>query len=92
MRQVRRNSLKTLKLRNFYPLLSMFFIAVVAAAAEPANSPTLRAAPRNAETDAATYERCMKLAKQEPARRRAWRRPGTSGEGHIRPITAPPSR
>ena len=29
--------------------------------------PTVPAVPRNAEADAATYERCMKLAKQDPA-------------------------
>src|SRR5215813_2122447 len=38
----------------------------VAAAAEPAGSPAHPAAPRNAEADAATYDRCLKLAKQNP--------------------------
>src|SRR6516162_8185709 len=47
-----------------YPLLALLF--VVAAAAEPAGSPTRSAGPRNAEADAATYDRCLKLAKQNP--------------------------
>jgi tetratricopeptide (TPR) repeat protein len=37
-----------------------------AAAAEPAGSSTRPAAPRNAEAEAATYDRCLKLAKQNP--------------------------
>jgi tetratricopeptide (TPR) repeat protein len=44
-------------------LLCLMFIAT--AAAEPARSPT-RPAPRNSEADAATYDRCLKLAKQNP--------------------------
>jgi tetratricopeptide (TPR) repeat protein len=49
-------------------LLCMSFIAATSTskAAEPAGSPT-RSAPRNAEADAATYDRCLKLAKQNPA-------------------------
>ena len=47
-----------------YPLLALLFVA--AAAAEPAGSPTHSAGPRNAEADAATYDRCLKLAKQNP--------------------------
>jgi tetratricopeptide (TPR) repeat protein len=35
-------------------------------AAEPAGSPTRPVGPRNAEADAATYDRCLKLAKQNP--------------------------
>ena len=49
--------------RNAAVLLALLFPAGAAAAAEPAKSP---AAPRNAEADAATYERCLKLAKQDP--------------------------
>ena len=48
----------------FYPLLALLF--VTAAVAEPAGSPTRSAGPRNAEADAATYDRCLKLAKQNP--------------------------
>jgi tetratricopeptide (TPR) repeat protein len=40
-------------------------LIAAAAAAEPAGSPR-PAAPRNAEADAATYDRCLKLAKQNP--------------------------
>src|SRR5215469_114110 len=47
------------------PLLGLLFATV--AGAEPAKSPTRPAAPRNAEADAATYDRCLKLAKQNPA-------------------------
>jgi len=46
-------------------LLSLLAFAV-AAAAEPAGSPARLAGPRNAEADAATYDRCLKLAKQNP--------------------------
>jgi tetratricopeptide (TPR) repeat protein len=49
----------------FCPLLALLF--ATAAAAEPARSPARPAAPRNAEADAATYDRCLKLAKQNPA-------------------------
>ena len=45
-------------------VLCLLFIAT--AAAEPARSPT-RPAPRNSEAEAATYDRCLKLAKQDPA-------------------------
>src|SRR6516164_4815972 len=48
----------------FYPLLALLFVAA-AAAAEP-GSPTRSTGPRNAEADAATYDRCLKLAKQNP--------------------------
>ena len=47
----------------FWPLLAL----LLATAAEPAGSPTRPAGPRNAEADAATYDRCLKLAKQNPA-------------------------
>jgi tetratricopeptide (TPR) repeat protein len=50
--------------RIIYSLLSLWTFA--AAAAEPAGSPTRSAGPRNAEADAATYDRCLKLAKQSP--------------------------
>ena len=46
-------------------VLCLLFIATAAAAAEPARSPT-RSAPRNSEAEAATYDRCLKLAKQDP--------------------------
>lgn len=49
--------------RNFSGFLCLLLIA--SAAAEPAHSPA-RPPPRNAEADAATYERCLKLAKQNP--------------------------
>lgn len=47
-----------LKVRNCCPLLSLLFIS--AAAADPVTS-------RSPEAEAATYERCMKLAKQDAA-------------------------
>ena len=47
-----------------FPLIALLIAA--AAAAEPAGSPARPAAPRNAEADAATYDRCLKLAKQNP--------------------------
>ena len=46
------------------PVICLLFIT--AAAAEPAGSPTRPVGPRNAEADAATYDRCLKLAKQNP--------------------------
>jgi tetratricopeptide (TPR) repeat protein len=46
-------------------LLCLLLIATGAAAAEPARSPA-RPPPRNAEADAATYDRCLKLARQNP--------------------------
>src|SRR6516164_7037936 len=52
--------------RNYGALLCSLFITAAAAAAEPAGSPTRSAGPRNAEADAATYDRCLKLAKQNP--------------------------
>ena len=39
---------------------------LLATAAEPAGSPTHPAGARSAEADAATYDRCLKLAKQNP--------------------------
>jgi tetratricopeptide (TPR) repeat protein len=57
--------LPALKVRNFYPFLSLLFIAV--AAADPAQPPAGPATPRNAAAEAATYERCMKLAKRDAA-------------------------
>jgi Flp pilus assembly protein TadD len=47
-------------------LLISLVCATAAAAAEPAGSPTRPVGPRNAEADAATYDRCLKLAKQNP--------------------------
>jgi tetratricopeptide (TPR) repeat protein len=38
-----------------------------ASAAEPAGSPARPSVPRNAAADAATYDRCLKLAKQNPS-------------------------
>jgi len=49
---------------TFFLLLVLFL--VTAAAAEPAGSPTRSTGPRNAEADAATYDRCLKLARQNP--------------------------
>jgi tetratricopeptide (TPR) repeat protein len=46
--------------------LVLALLLAAAVAAEPAGSPTRPAAPRNAEADAATYDRCLKLAKQNP--------------------------
>src|SRR5262249_43329311 len=46
------------------PIIALLIAA--AAAAEPAGSPARPAAPRNAEADAATYDRRLKLAKQNP--------------------------
>ena len=48
----------------FYPLLALLF--ATAAAAEPAGPPKRPAGLRDAEADAATYDRCLKLAKQNP--------------------------
>ena len=48
-------------------LVCMLLVATTAAAVEPASSAALPAAPRNSEADAATYDRCLKLAKQNPA-------------------------
>ncbi len=47
-----------------FPILVL--LISTAAAAEPARSSARPAAPRNAEADAATYDRCLKLAKQNP--------------------------
>ena len=52
--------------RNCGALLCLLFITAAAAAAEPTGSPTRPAGPRNAEADAVTYDRCLKLAKQNP--------------------------
>jgi tetratricopeptide (TPR) repeat protein len=52
--------------RNYRALLCFLFISAAAAAAEPAGSPARPVGPRNAEADAATYDRCLKLAKQNP--------------------------
>jgi tetratricopeptide (TPR) repeat protein len=48
--------------RNYGALLCSLFITAAAAVTQPAGS----AGPRNAEADAATYDRCLKLAKQNP--------------------------
>jgi tetratricopeptide (TPR) repeat protein len=53
--------------RNYGTLFCMLlFVAATAVAAEPARSPATSAGPRNAEADAAIYDRCLKLAKQNP--------------------------
>jgi tetratricopeptide (TPR) repeat protein len=52
-------------LRSVCLFISLLF-AVAAVAADPAGSPTRPAASRNAAADAATYDRCIKLAKQDP--------------------------
>jgi tetratricopeptide (TPR) repeat protein len=63
--------------RNAAALLALLSLAGAAAAAEPTKSP---APPRNAEADAATYDRCLKLAKQDPSAAqslaRAWHERG----------------
>ena len=61
---MRRTSHKALNGGVFYPLFALWFAAAVAA--EPAGAPSPPAGPRNAEADAATYDRCLKLAKQNP--------------------------
>jgi tetratricopeptide (TPR) repeat protein len=48
----------------FRPFLLVLFTAAAAAAADPPPQP---AAPRNVEAEAATYDQCMKLARQNPA-------------------------
>src|SRR5437016_11168929 len=53
-------------MREIMELLFLLFAAGTAAA-EPAGSPIRTPAPKNAEADAATYDRCLKLAKQDPA-------------------------
>ena len=45
---------------------ALALLPATVAAAEPAGSPARSTGPRNAEADAATYERCLKLAKQNP--------------------------
>src|ERR1700739_241087 len=53
--------------RNYGTLFCMLlFVTATAVAAEPTRSPAASAGPRNAEADAATYERCLKFAKQNP--------------------------
>ena len=63
--------------RNAAALFALQLLTGAAAAAEPAKSP---ATPRNAEADAATYDRCLKLAKQDPSAAqslaRAWHERG----------------
>jgi tetratricopeptide (TPR) repeat protein len=51
---------------DFVRRLALILVAGSAIAAEPAKSPVLPKVPRNAEVDAATYDRCLKLAKQDP--------------------------
>jgi len=63
-KQMRRTSRYT---RNGGVLSSLVaLLATTAIAAEPARPPTHPATPRNAEADAAIYDRCLKLAKQNP--------------------------
>ena len=65
--------------RDYSALLCVLVIATGTAAAEPARSPA-RPTARNAEADAATYDRCLKLAKQNPdaaqSLARAWHERG----------------
>ena len=65
---------------NFVRGLALVLLAESAVAAEPAKSPARPKVPRNAEADAATYDRCLKLTKQDPkaAQRLAlsWREQG----------------
>ncbi len=65
-------------------------LRVPGAAADPVK-PQPPAATPSAEEEATTYERCMKLARQIPPPRKAWRNPGTSGAAPIRPTIAPRS-
>jgi tetratricopeptide (TPR) repeat protein len=51
---------------DFVPHLALILLAGSALAAEPAKSPVLPKVPRNAEADAATYDRCLKLSRQDP--------------------------
>jgi len=62
------DSAATLRNRSQRRLLALLFMVITAAvaAAEPARSPA-RPPPRNAAAEAATYDRCLKLAKQDPA-------------------------
>jgi tetratricopeptide (TPR) repeat protein len=78
---MRSGSYRLIKFRcNAAALLALQLLAGAAAAAEPAKSPTAPAVPRNAEADAATYDRCLKLAKQDPSAAqslaRAWHERG----------------
>ena len=50
---------------------ALALLPATVAAAEPAGSPARSAGPRNAEADAATYDRCLKLAKQNPGAARS---------------------
>jgi tetratricopeptide (TPR) repeat protein len=75
---MRPGSYRLMKFRcNAAALLALQLITGAAAAAEPRKSP---APPRNAEADAATYDRCLKLAKQDPGAAqnlaRAWHERG----------------
>ena len=45
---------------------ALALLPATVAAAEPAGWPARSTGPRNAEADAATYDRCLKLAKQNP--------------------------
>src|SRR5262249_7148430 len=59
MRTVWRTALRA---ANLHPLFGLLFIAAAAAAEPGAPAP-----PRNAEAEAAAYERCMKLAQHDAA-------------------------
>jgi len=48
-------------------LFCLLFSVATSAAAEPAGSASRSPAPRNAAADAATYDRCIKLAKENPS-------------------------
>jgi tetratricopeptide (TPR) repeat protein len=64
MRQMRRMRQKAQSGGILFLLFALLIAA--AAAAEPASSTARPAASRNAEADAATYDRCLRLAKQNP--------------------------
>ncbi len=81
---------------RFHLLLPLILVAANAAAEPPGPvlPPPVAAAspPRSAEADAETYDRCMKLARENPHEAQTWLRHGLRAAGRIRPIIAPQSR